>query len=325
VRPVFSLHVGIDLGTANILLYVQGRGIVAREPSVVALDRNAGKVLAVGSEALKMLGKTPSHIVAVRPLRDGVIANYDVTLTMLRHFLRLVSKLRRPTATICVPAGVTSVERRAVREAALAAGASRAWLIEEPVAAALGAGIDMKRPGGTMVVDLGGGTTDIAVLSMGSAVVSESVRVAGDRLDESISRMLRRSHNLMVGEQTAESLKIELGSAVPVAESRQMEVRGRDLVNGLPRTVLVGSQEVQEALSEPIGSILGAVRGVLERTPPELAADLLDQGVVLTGGGALLSGLDDLLHQATGLPVRVAEDPITCVALGTGMADPRNL
>jgi len=322
---VFSLHVGIDLGTANILLYVQGRGIVAREPSVVALDRNAGKVLAVGSEALKMLGKTPSHIVAVRPLRDGVIANYDVTLTMLRHFLRLVSKVRRPTVTICVPAGVTSVERRAVREAALAAGASRAWLIEEPVAAALGAGIDMQRPGGTMVVDLGGGTTDIAVLSMGSAVVSESVRVAGDRLDESISRMLRRSHNLMVGEQTAELLKIELGSAVPVSETRQMEVRGRDLVNGLPRTVLVGSQEVQEALSEPIGAILEAVRGVLERTPPELAADLLDQGVVLTGGGALLSGLDELLHQSTGLPVRVAEDPITCVVLGTGMADPRNL
>jgi len=325
LSPVFSLHVGIDLGTANILLYVRGRGIVAREPSVVALDRNAGKVLAVGSEALKMLGKTPSHIVAVRPLRDGVIANYDVTLTMLRHFLRLVSKLRRPTATICVPAGVTSVERRAVREAALAAGASRAWLIEEPVAAALGAGIDMQRPGGTMVVDLGGGTTDIAVLSMGSAVVSESVRVAGDRLDESISRMLRRSHNLMVGEQTAESLKIELGSAVPVAEQRQMEVRGRDVVNGLPRTVLVGSQEVQEALSEPIGSIVEAVRGVLERTPPELAADLLDRGVVLTGGGALLSGLDELIRQATGLPVRVAEDPITCVALGTGMADPRNL
>ena len=322
---MFSLHVGIDLGTANILLYVRGRGIVAREPSVVALDRNAGKVLAVGSEALKMLGKTPSHIVAVRPLRDGVIANYDVTLTMLRHFLRLVSKLRRPTATICVPAGVTSVERRAVREAALAAGASRAWLIEEPVAAALGAGIDMQRPGGTMVVDLGGGTTDIAVLSMGSAVVSESVRVAGDRLDESISRMLRRSHNLMVGEQTAESLKIELGSAVPVAEQRQMEVRGRDVVNGLPRTVLVGSQEVQEALSEPIGSIVEAVRGVLERTPPELAADLLDRGVVLTGGGALLAGLDELIRQATGLPVRVAEDPITCVALGTGMADPRNL
>ncbi len=325
MSPVFSLHVGIDLGTANILLYVRGRGIVAREPSVVALDRNAGKVLAVGSEALKMLGKTPSHIVAVRPLRDGVIANYDVTLTMLRHFLRLVSKLRRPTATICVPAGVTSVERRAVREAALAAGASRAWLIEEPVAAALGAGIDMQRPGGTMVVDLGGGTTDIAVLSMGSAVVSESVRVAGDRLDESISRMLRRSHNLMVGEQTAESLKIELGSAVPVAEQRQMEVRGRDVVNGLPRTVLVGSQEVQEALSEPIGSIVEAVRGVLERTPPELAADLLDRGVVLTGGGALLAGLDELIRQATGLPVRVAEDPITCVALGTGMADPRNL
>jgi len=325
LSPVFSLHVGIDLGTANILLYVRGRGIVAREPSVVALDRNAGKVLAVGSEALKMLGKTPSHIVAVRPLRDGVIANYDVTLTMLRHFLRLVSKLRRPTATICVPAGVTSVERRAVREAALAAGASRAWLIEEPVAAALGAGIDMQRPGGTMVVDLGGGTTDIAVLSMGSAVVSESVRVAGDRLDESISRMLRRSHNLMVGEQTAESLKIELGSAVPVAEQRQMEVRGRDVVNGLPRTVLVGSQEVQEALSEPIGSIVEAVRGVLERTPPELAADLLDRGVVLTGGGALLAGLDELIRQATGLPVRVAEDPITCVALGTGMADPRNL
>ncbi len=322
---MFSLHVGIDLGTANILLYVRGRGIVAREPSVVALDRNAGKVLAVGSEALKMLGKTPSHIVAVRPLRDGVIANYDVTLTMLRHFLRLVSKLRRPTATICVPAGVTSVERRAVREAALAAGASRAWLIEEPVAAALGAGIDMQRPGGTMVVDLGGGTTDIAVLSMGSAVVSESVRVAGDRLDESISRMLRRCHNLMVGEQTAESLKIELGSAVPVAEQRQMEVRGRDVVNGLPRTVLVGSQEVQEALSEPIGSIVEAVRGVLERTPPELAADLLDRGVVLTGGGALLAGLDELIRQATGLPVRVAEDPITCVALGTGMADPRNL
>ena len=322
---MLSLHVGIDLGTANVLLYVKGRGLVAREPSVVALDRNAGKVLAVGTTALEMLGKTPSHIVAVRPLRDGVIANYQVTETMLRHFLRRVSRVRKPTVTICVPAGVTSVERRAVREAALAAGASRAWLIEEPLAAALGAGIDMTRPGGTMVVDLGGGTTDIAILSMGATVLSESVRVAGDRLDEAISRMLRRQYNLMVGERTAEALKIELGSAVPQAVERRMEVSGRDLVNGLPRTVVVGSGEVREALLEPIASILEAVRGVLERTPPELSADLLDRGIELTGGGALLAGLDELLRQATGVPVRVAEDPITCVALGTGLANPRDL
>ncbi len=322
---MFVPHVGIDLGTANILLYVKGRGLVAREPSVVALDRNAGKVLAVGTTALEMLGKTPSHIVAVRPLRDGVIANYQVTLTVLRYFLRKVSRLRRPTVTLCVPAGVTSVERRAVREAALAAGASRAWLIEEPLAAALGAGIDMTRPGGTMVVDLGGGTTDIAVLSMGATVLSESIRVAGDRCDEAIARMLRRQYNLMVGERTAEALKIELGSAVPQATERRMEVSGRDLVNGLPRTVVVGSVEVREALLEPISSILEAVRGVLERTPPELAADLLDRGIVLTGGGALLAGMDEVLHQATGVPVRVAEDPITCVALGTGLADPKEL
>ena len=291
----------------------------------MAVDRNASKVVAVGAQALEMLGKTPSHIVAVRPLRDGVIASYDVTVTMLQHFLRQVSRVRRPTVTICVPAGVTSVERRAVREAALAAGASRAWLIEEPLAAALGAGVDMTEPGGTMVVDLGGGTTDIAVLSMGATVLSESVRVAGDRLDEAIGRMLRRQYNLMVGERSAEMLKIQLGSVYPTGEERRMEVRGRDLVNGLPRTVVVSSEEVREALAEPISAILEALKGVLERTPPELAADLLDRGIVLTGGGALLGGLDTFLHEATGLPVRVAEDPITCVALGTGLADPRNL
>ena len=322
---MFHLHIGIDLGTANVLLYIQGRGIVVREPSVVALDRNAGKILAVGAQALDMLGKTPSHIVAVRPLRDGVIANYTVTETMLRHFLRQAAPLRRPTVTICVPAGVTSVERRAVREAALAAGASKAYLIEEPLAAALGAGVDMTRPGGTMVVDLGGGTTDIAVVSMRATVVSESVRVAGDRMDEAIARMLRRHHNLMVGERTAENLKIQLGSAWPTGSAREMEVRGRDLVNGLPRTVVVGSDEIREALMEPLTSILDAVHAVLERTPPELAADLLDRGIVLTGGGAQLEGLDELLRNATGVPVRVAADPITCVAIGTGTADPRTL
>lgn len=322
---MFHVHIGIDLGTANVLLYVQGRGIVVREPSVVALDRNAGKILAVGAQALDMLGKTPSHIVAVRPLRDGVIANYTVTETMIRHFLRQAAPLRRPTVTICVPAGVTSVERRAVREAALAAGATKAYLIEEPLAAALGAGVDMSRPGGTMVVDLGGGTTDIAVVSMGATVVSESVRVAGDRMDEAIARMLRRHHNLMVGERTAENLKIQLGSAWPIGSAREMEVRGRDLVNGLPRTVVVGSDEIREALMEPLTSILDAVHAVLERTPPELAADLLDRGIVLTGGGAQLEGLDELLGNATGVPVRVAADPITCVAIGTGTADPKNL
>lgn len=324
---MIPLHVGIDLGTANVLLYVKGRGLVVREPSVVALDRNAGKILAVGAKALEMLGKTPSHIVAVRPLRDGVIANYNVTETMLRHFLRQVTRLRlgRPTVTICVPAGVTSVERRAVREAALSAGAAKAFLIEEPLAAAIGAGVDMQKPGGTMVVDIGGGTTDVAVLSMGAVVVSESVRVAGDRLDDAISRMLRRQYNLMVGERTAEGLKVQLGSAWPMAEPRRMEVRGRDLVNGLPRTVLAGSDEIREALLEPVGSIVDTVKAVLERTPPELAADLLDNGIVLTGGGALLAGLDELLHRSTGVPVRVADDPITCVAVGTGLADPKSL
>lgn len=324
---MIPLHVGIDLGTANVLLYVRGRGIVVREPSVVALDRNAGKILAVGAKAQEMLGKTPSHIVAVRPLRDGVIANYNVTETMLRHFLRKVSRLRlgRPTVTICVPAGVTSVERRAVREATLAAGAARAYLIEEPLAAAIGAGIDLARPGGRMVVDLGGGTTDVAVLSMGGTVVSESVRVAGDRMDDAIARLLRRTYNLMVGERTAEALKVQLGSAFPDGDPRRMEVRGRDLVDGLPRTVLASSDEIREALMEPIGAIVDTVRSVLERTPPELAADLLDHGIVLTGGGAQMAGLDRLLQQATGLPVRVADDPITCVVRGTGLADPKTL
>jgi len=315
---------GIDLGTASVLVYVRGRGIVLSEPSVVAIDRNTDKILAVGEQARQMLGRTPANIVAIRPLRDGVIADYEVTEAMLKYFINRVYgrgwRLFRPYVMICVPAEVTSVEKRAVIEAALSAGAKKANLIEEPMAAAIGAGLNVEEPGGNLVVDIGGGTTDVAVISLGGIVVSESLRVAGNKMDEAIVRYIRKNYNLMIGERTAEDLKIQIGSAFPIKEPLAMSIRGRDLINGLPKSINVTSQEVMEAIEEPVSSIVEAVKSVLERTPPELAADIIDRGVLLTGGGALLRGVDELLAKATGMPVKVADDPISCVAIGTGKA-----
>jgi len=318
------MHMGIDLGTASVLVYVRGRGIVLSEPSVVAIDRNTDKILAVGEQARQMLGRTPANIVAIRPLRDGVIADYEVTEAMLKYFINRVYgrgwRLFRPYVMICVPAEVTSVEKRAVIEAALSAGAKKANLIEEPMAAAIGAGLNVEEPGGNLVVDIGGGTTDVAVISLGGIVVSESLRVAGNKMDEAIVRYIRKNYNLMIGERTAEDLKIQIGSAYPIKEPLAMSIRGRDLINGLPKSINVTSLEVMEAIEEPVSSIVEAVKSVLERTPPELAADIIDRGVLLTGGGALLRGVDELLAKATGMPVKVADDPISCVAIGTGKA-----
>jgi len=318
------MHMGIDLGTASVLVYVRGRGIVLSEPSVVAIDRNTDRILAVGEQARQMLGRTPANIVAIRPLRDGVIADYEVTEAMLKYFINRVYGRRwrifRPYVMICVPAEVTSVEKRAVIEAALSAGAKRAHLIEEPMAAAIGAGINVDEPGGTMVVDVGGGTTDVAVISLGGIVVGESIRVAGNKMDEAIVRYIRKNYNLMIGERTAEDMKIQIGSAYPQEEPLSMNIRGRDLINGLPKTVAISCDEVREAIEEPLTSIVESVKTVLERTPPELAADIIDRGILLTGGGALLRGIDCLLSRATGIPVRIADDPVSCVAIGTGKA-----
>jgi len=320
------LDIGIDLGTANVLVYVKGKGIVLREPSVVARDTRSGKTLAVGEEARRMLGKTPSNIQAIRPLRDGVIADFEVTEAMLNYFIKKVTRsngflsfLRpKPAVTICVPAEITSVEERAVRDAAKLAGARSVDIIEEPMAAAIGAGLPIDGPSGNMVVDIGGGTTDVAVISLGGIVVSQSIRVAGNKCDEAISRHIRRVYNLMIGERTAEDIKINIGSAYKLDPELTMDIRGRDLINGLPKTVNITSEEVREALAEPLGAIIDAVKSVLEKTPPELAADIIDRGIILTGGGALLRGLDALLGEVTGIPVIVAEDPMSCVAIGTG-------
>ncbi|MHC9543862.1 MAG: rod shape-determining protein [Vulcanimicrobiota bacterium] len=318
------MHMGIDLGTASVLVYVRGRGIVLSEPSVVAIDKNTDKILAVGEQARQMLGRTPANIVAIRPMRDGVIADYEVTEAMLKYFINRVYgrgwRLFRPYVMICVPAEVTSVEKRAVIEAALSAGAKKANLIEEPMAAAIGAGLSVEEPGGNMVVDIGGGTTDVAVISLGGIVVSESLRVAGNKMDEAIVRYIRKNYNLMIGERTAEDLKIQIGSAYPPQEPLSLNIRGRDLINGLPKSISVTSMEVMEAIEEPVSSIVEAVKSVLERTPPELAADIIDRGILLTGGGALLRGMDELLTKSTGMPVKVADDPISCVAIGTGKA-----
>lgn len=314
---------GIDLGTATVLVYVKNRGIVLREPSVVVMERNTQKILAIGEEARRMLGRTPGNIVALRPLRDGVIADYTVTEAMLRYFLGRVfgrSPLVRPRLMICVPSGITSVEKRAVVQAAEQAGAKSTRLIEEPLAAALGAGLDITSPGANMVVDIGGGTTDIAVLSLGGIVLSHSLRVAGDKLDEAIIRYVRREHNLLIGERTAEEIKINVGTAIPGSRDGTMEVRGRDLVAGLPKNIYLDSRQVGQALMEPLTAITDAVCSVLERTPPELASDLAQRGLVLTGGGALLHGIDTLLRERTGIPVHVADDPLSCVALGAGRA-----
>jgi len=317
------MDIGVDLGTANVLIYVRGKGVVLREPSVVAVDQSTGKVLEIGEGARRMLGRTPGNIVAIRPLREGVIADFDITEIMLRYFITKVCgrhMLFRPRVMIGVPSGITSVEKRAVIQAAQHAGARTTWILEQPLAAALGAGLDISEPSGSMVVDIGGGTTDIAVLSLGDVVLSQSIRVAGDKFDEAIIRYIRRQHNVAIGERTAEELKIEVGSALPEARNATMEVRGRDLVSGLPTTITVTSEDVARALDEPVQNILAAIRSVLERTPPELAGDIMDKGIVLTGGGAMLHGLDRFLTRETSVPFHLAEDAISCVALGTGKA-----
>ncbi len=315
--------IGIDLGTASVLVYVKGRGIVLREPSVVAVDKKTGRMLAIGEEARKMLGRTPESIEAIRPLRDGVISDYHVTETMLRYFLdKVVGKkfFFKPRVVVCVPSGVTEVEKRSVIEATEDAGAREVDLIEEPIAAAIGAGIDISRPYGSMIVDIGGGTTDIAVISLNNTVVSTSLKLAGDKFDEAIVRYMRKKHNLLIGERTAEELKINIGAAFPRKETIFMEVTGRNLVSGLPKTVNVGSDEMIEALDEPVQAILEAVHDVLERTPPEISSDIFDRGIIMTGGGALLYGLDMRIQQYTRVPCFVAEDAISCVAIGTGKA-----
>lgn len=312
--------IGIDLGTATVIAYVKGKGIVLREPSVVAVDNNTGNVLAVGKEARRMLGRTPGNIVATRPLREGVISNYTVTEKMLKYFInRVCGKfVFSPRIMICIPSQVTEVEKKAVIDAASQAGARRVYLIEEPIAAAIGAGIDIARPCGNMIVDIGGGTADIAVISLGGSVVSTSIKIAGDDFDEAIVRYMRKKHNLLIGERTAEDIKIKIGTCFPLAQPETMDVRGRNLVTGLPKTVTVSSEETEEALREPTLQIVEAVHSVLEKTPPELAADVADRGIVLTGGGSLLRGLEELIEDKTGINTMTAEEPMTCVAIGTG-------
>lgn len=320
---IFSNDIGIDLGTANTLVYVKDHGIVLREPSVVAVQQGTRKVLAVGDEAKRMLGRTPGNIVAIRPLKDGVIADFEVTEAMLRHFISKVHNRRRmvrPRVVIAVPSGITEVEKRAVKDSATHAGAREVYLIEEPMAAAIGVGLPVQDAAGNMIIDIGGGTTEVALISLSGIVFSRSVRVAGDELDESIMNYMKRAYNLMIGERTAEEIKIKIGSAFKLEKESSMEVKGRDLVAGLPKTINISSQEVREALLEPISTIVDSVRITLERCPPELSADLVDRGLVLAGGGALLRGLDKLLQEETGLPVHVAEDPLSAVAEGTGKA-----
>jgi rod shape-determining protein MreB and related proteins len=317
-------QIGIDLGTANVLVYMRGRGIVINEPSVVAISAKDGKVKAVGLEARNMLGREPRETIeVVRPMRDGVIADYVVTQEMLKYFISKAAgrfSLVRPEVMICVPAGVTGVERRAVRDAALAAGARRAFLISEPLAAAIGARVPVADPSGNMIIDIGGGTTEVAVISLNGIVVARSLRVGGNRFDEAISNYIKRRYNLRIGERTAEEVKIAIGSAMPVENDDSMEVRGRDEVAGLPRTVQIHANEVTDAITEPLEAIIGAVRAVLEDTPPELSSDIIDKGMILTGGGAMLRALPDLLTEVTGVPCYVADDPLSCVAVGTGLA-----
>ena len=314
--------IGIDLGTASVLVYVKGKGVVLKEPSVVAFDRNTNKIKAIGEEARLMLGRTPGNIVAVRPLRQGVISDYTVTEKMLSYFIsRTVGKSlfgRKPRISVCVPSGATEVEKKAVEDATYQAGAREVSIIEEPVAAAIGAGIDIAKPCGNMIVDIGGGTADIAVISLGGVVVSNSIKVAGDDFDEAIVRFMRKKHNLLIGERTAEEIKINVGTVYKRPENLTMDVRGRNLVTGLPKTVTVTSEETEEALREPAYQIVHAVHNVLERTPPELAADISDRGIVLTGGGSLIQGLEELIEEKTGINTMTAEDPLTAVAIGTG-------
>jgi rod shape-determining protein MreB and related proteins len=310
----------VDLGTANTLVYVRGRGIVLSEPSVVAIDHASGEVHAVGVEAKRMLGRTPGTISAIRPLKDGVIADFDVTEQMLRHFIQKVHQHRfaHPRVVVCVPSGVTGVEKRAVEEATRNAGARDAFLIEEPMAAAIGAGLPVSEPTGNMIVDVGGGTTEVAVISLGGIVVSVSLRVGGDEMDEAIISHTKREYKLLIGNQTAEEIKLEVGSAFRMKEEVQAEVRGRDMLTGLPKTVIISSEEVRHALEEPVTQIVDAIKSTLDKTPPELAADIMDRGIVLAGGGALLTGLDERLRHETQMPVQLAESPLTCVAVGSG-------
>jgi rod shape-determining protein MreB len=314
---------GIDLGTATVLVYMKNKGVILKEPSVVAIDKTTNKVLAVGEEARKMIGRTPGNIVAIRPLRDGVISDYDITEKMLKHFIKKACGNRRisaPRIMVCVPCEATEVEKRAVQDAAANAGSKKVSLIEEPLAAAIGAGLDITKANGNMIIDIGGGTTDIAVISLGGMVVRQSIKIAGDKFDEAIIRYIRKKHKLMIGERTAEDLKINIGSAFKKDGEVSMEIRGRDLISGLPKNVTVTSEEMREALREPVRAIAECTHSVLEKTPPELAADIMEKGIVMTGGGSLLNGLDKLIESVTKVPVYVAEDAVSCVAIGTGKA-----
>ena len=316
-----SVDIGIDLGTASVLVYVKGKGVILKEPSVVAFDRDSNIIRAIGEEARLMLGRTPGNVVAIRPLRHGVISDYTVTEKMIKYFVQKAMgkrSFKKPRISICVPSGVTEVERKAVEEATYAAGAREVHLIEEPVAAAIGAGIDISKPCGNMIVDIGGGTSDIAVISLGGTVVNTSLKIAGDDFDDAIVRYMRKKHNLLIGERTAEDIKIRIGSAYPRPESVTVDVRGRNLVTGLPKTITVTSEETEEALKDTTSQIVEAVHSVLEKTPPELAADIADRGIVLTGGGSLLYGLEELIESKTGITTMTAEDPMTAVAIGTG-------
>ncbi|MFA6687133.1 MAG: rod shape-determining protein [Desulfuromonas sp.] len=324
ILGIFSNDLAIDLGTANTLVYLKGKGIVVSEPSVVAVQKEASgakKVLAVGVEAKKMLGRTPGSIVAIRPMKDGVIADFDITEEMLRYFIQKVHNrkaLVRPRIVICVPSGITQVEKRAVKESAESAGAREVYLVEEPMAAAIGAGLPITEASGNMIVDVGGGTTEVAIISLAGIVYAQSVRVGGDKLDEAITQHLKRQYNMLIGERTSEQIKIEIGSAMEGEEELTMDVKGRDMVTGIPRTLNIGSAEIRVAMSETVNAIVEAVRVALERTPPELAADIVDKGIVLAGGGAMLRNMDELLRKETGLPVVIAEDPLSCVVLGSG-------
>jgi rod shape-determining protein MreB len=321
VMGVFSNDVAIDLGTANTLVYLRGKGIVLNEPSVVAVDRTTGKVIAVGKEAKSMLGRTPDEIVAVRPLKDGVIADFEKTEDLLREFIQKALRRRtwvRPRIIICVPSGITEVEKRAVQDSAQHAGAREVLLVPEPIAAAIGVGLPVGKPSGNMIIDIGGGTTEIAVMALNSIVNQQSIRVGGDEMDEAIVQYVKKAYNLLIGEQTAEGIKIKIGSAFRLEQEEEMEIKGRDLVAGIPKTMKISSVEVREALSEPLQQIVDALMQSLEKTPPELASDIVDRGIVMTGGGSLLRGIDMLLREATNLPITVAEDPLTCVVLGTG-------
>jgi rod shape-determining protein MreB len=323
---LFSNDLAIDLGTANTLVYLKGKGIVSNEPSVVAIQKDSKgskKVLAVGREAKEMLGKTPANVIAIRPMKDGVIADFEVTEAMLRHFITKAHNrktLVKPRIIVCVPVGITEVEKRAVKESALSAGAREVYLIEEPMAAAIGAGLPITEASGNIIVDIGGGTTEIAVISLGGIVFSKSIRIGGDKMDEAIVQHIKKRYNLLIGETTAEKIKIQIGSAYPLGEEKTMEVKGRSLVAGVPKTIEVNSSEIRDALSEPVNAILNAIKESLEKTPPELAADIVDKGIVLAGGGALLTNLDILIREETGLPVMIADDPLGAVAMGGGKA-----